>query len=152
MLHTGGIGLHRSADLLGQSLEIEIVPGFDNLSIFDSDYGDPGEFNGPVCCRNAQHVALMCARNDAPGSDFVSLGNGIRNLDMNIGERLCELEEERFEPRWSAKFLAMLIKQPVRDGIVGKKAIDCVDLGFVPHLLEPLVRKSFAFHWINAAG
>jgi hypothetical protein len=25
-------------------------------------------------------------------------------------------------------------------------------LGFVPHLLEPLVRKSFAFHWINAKG
>jgi hypothetical protein len=48
VLNTGGIGLHKSADLLGQSLEIEIVPGFDNLSIFDSDYGDPGEFNGPV--------------------------------------------------------------------------------------------------------
>lgn len=146
------LSLHERTDLLGQYLEIEIVPGFGDLSIFDPEYRHAGEFCWLVRRRNSQRVALVRARHNASGSDFVSLADGVHDLDVNIGKRPRELKKERFEPGRSAKFAAMLIKQPVRDGIVGEKAIDCLDLGFVPHLIEPFVGKSFAFHWIKTTG
>jgi len=40
-----GIGLHSRADLLGQTLKIEIIPAFDDLPVFDSEYCYASELN-----------------------------------------------------------------------------------------------------------
>ena len=103
------LGLHERSDLFGLTLKIEIVPRFNDLPVFDSQNRHTGELNGLVSGCNTQRVTVMRAGHDAPGGDFVAFADCVDHLDVDIGESLRELQEERFEPCRPTKFIALVV-------------------------------------------
>src|SRR5438270_11405436 len=81
----------------------------------------------------------MRSSNHAPRSDFISLANSIGDLDVDVWQRLRELQKERFESRRPSKFAPLSIHQAMGNSILRKQTVNCVDLLFIPHLLEPFV-------------
>src|ERR1051325_1563471 len=132
-------------ELLKHAHEIEVVPGFDDLSVLDSHDGDSCELYGLVRRAQAQPFALMCAEDTAAGGDLIAFGDRVLDDHLYVGKGVAEFLEEGLEARRPAKGSAAFVRQAVGDALFGKQLIDGLFASLIPDLFNPAMYQSPVF-------
>src|SRR5882724_1754410 len=125
------------ANLLKESLEIEIVPGFKNLAVFDSAKSHPGDMNRFVGCFDTDTISSVRSANSAVRGNQIVFGKDVVDSHIDIGKRVVETMKERFEAFGTVQFYVGRVTQSVSDTLRMKHLINCRDATFVPHFLKP---------------
>src|SRR6476469_2452239 len=77
--------------------EIEVVPGFNDFSVFDPDDRHSGKINVSMGGSKSQCIACMFSANSTSRRNLIALRDKIFHLDLNIGERVNKLRMKPVE-------------------------------------------------------
>ena len=85
------------SQLLVHGEEVEAVPGFDDVTVFDASHADAGEAYRFVGGGYPEALTLMCSGHDEARDGLVCFGYGVFDVYVKIGECGTEVGVEGFE-------------------------------------------------------
>src|SRR5258708_14354076 len=100
--------------------KIKVVPGFDDLAVFDARDGYAGEIDRGLSRGESQTVAGVFAAHAAARRHHITLGNLILDHDFDVGKGFAELRMEWQKACRTAQRIRSIIRQAVRDSVVGE--------------------------------
>ncbi len=85
------------AELLHHAYVIRLGPAFDDLAIFEAEYGDSLNRKRFSSCRNAHEFALVCSGNRHPAYDFVTFRDLILDRPYHVRKGQPPSSKQLFE-------------------------------------------------------
>src|SRR6266550_5440658 len=85
------------ADLLVHFHEVEVVPGFNDLTVFDTNYSHSSKLHRRVTSGNPEMIASVLATNGTTGGNHVSFSDHVFRHNLDV--RKCAAKDfmKRFE-------------------------------------------------------
>jgi hypothetical protein len=139
------------ADLLIETREVEVVPGFDYLPIFHADDANSGKLHRVIRGGYSERIASMLCANKAAGCGLIAFADAVFDDDLYVGKGVAESSEEGLETCGPTQLIPILVHEAVRDAFVSEHLINGLFAPFVPDLFEPAMHHSsaFVFHLFN---
>src|SRR5437773_2160621 len=117
--------------------KIKIVPGLDDLSVFDARDCNAGEFDGRLSRGKSQAVAGVLAAHAATRRDEIIFGELIFDDYFDVGERFAKLRVKGQEARGATQRIRRIIGQSVGYPFISEPFRNGFGSTFVPDLFEP---------------
>ena len=122
-----------------EPVEVECVPGLNDLAIRHAHETHAGKRDRSLCCGNPEAIAKVRSSYHAPKCVCITISDAVLDINANVRKRLSKRVMQWLKAGWPANVVATGILETVNQSIGCQESVDLAALTLVPNQLEPLM-------------